>query len=393
MAQTTPSETVVSTFPPILLCLPSDAELQGILLANVHFGKSLLFHQVMHFSDIGAKRFLLAVGAVPGSLLTLADELRDRGIALDIVRSPAEIISACDGAPDILVVRSEVWSDQDVVNSAIASGGNVVLTVEENPENSRFERIDLNSRWAGIAQVDVNVLKSITDLPDDWDLASTLLRQILQKAPKLHRIRQTDIAALKLSHLALIKTPAQLFIRGFAPNAVVESVIFKLLKNNIFSYAWHSPLARNIGLFAFPFAAMVSLIMAMMGQSLAAGFIAGVAVCAADLRKFILSAEHQRSRHDIWNIVGWSFLTIALATILSSAGESYFEASWLSLLSIGLLHVTIKIGPNPWFSPLLLTFSLLLGHAVGDVLSIMKIFILLQVAFLVSRNLGDAVHS
>jgi hypothetical protein len=65
-----------------------------------------------------------------------------------------------------------------------------VATVPDDEAHEAFERIDGQSRWAGVALVDAHLLGSTAAMLGDWDLQSTLLRRTLQESPA--RIRSTE---------------------------------------------------------------------------------------------------------------------------------------------------------------------------------------------------------
>jgi len=63
-------------------------------------------------------------------------------------------------------------------------------TVPDDAEHESFERIDAQSRWAGVATVDARLLGSTAAILGDWDLQSTLLRRTIQEGARLIRVAQ-----------------------------------------------------------------------------------------------------------------------------------------------------------------------------------------------------------
>ena len=63
-----------------------------------------------------------------------------------------------------------------------------------------FERIDAQSRWAGVALVDAHLLGSTAAMLGDWDLQSTLLRRALQEGAL--RLRPSDVGGEPLARRA-----------------------------------------------------------------------------------------------------------------------------------------------------------------------------------------------
>jgi hypothetical protein len=59
-----------------------------------------------------------------------------------------------------------------------------VATVPDDEVHAMFERIDAESRWAGVALVEAQLLGSTAAILGDWDLQSTLLRRTLQEGAR-----------------------------------------------------------------------------------------------------------------------------------------------------------------------------------------------------------------
>jgi hypothetical protein len=79
-----------------------------------------------------------------------------------------------------------------------------VATVADDEAHEAFERIDAESRWAGVAMVDSRLLGSTAAMLGDWDLQSTLFRRALQEGAI--RLRAEEIGGDPL----LAERPEQL---------------------------------------------------------------------------------------------------------------------------------------------------------------------------------------
>ena len=55
-----------------------------------------------------------------------------------------------------------------------------IATVGDDEAHESFERIDAETRWAGVAVIDSQLLSSTARMLGDWDLQSTLLRRAIQ---------------------------------------------------------------------------------------------------------------------------------------------------------------------------------------------------------------------
>ena len=81
-----------------------------------------------------------------------------------------------------------------------------MLTVPDGGYGELYERIDADSRWAGLAAIDGALLRETAGMLRDWDLQSTLLRRTLQAgaghvaadgAPVAILDREADLDALE----------------------------------------------------------------------------------------------------------------------------------------------------------------------------------------------------
>ncbi len=380
-------------FPPLLLCLPGETDAAARLLANHHCGKSLLFHQIMHYRSVGAEQIMLSVEAVSGSLLALIDELGNREIHVDIVRSPNEILTKSASASKYLVAQAEIWFEPAIIRQIATSENPLLATVEEQAENGAFERIDLNNRWAGMALLDYDIFKSTSDLPEDWDLGSSLLRQSLQSNPKMLRIRQSDVIASKIVHLAKHDDYGQFFDNSFVPIGFLEGQFFKSISLRVAKFAWHSPAALNLANWSFPLFSILSLILAFMGQPVAASLLAVIAIISADIRRFVRVSEYRTRSVDPVQMAGWAAVVLALGISLFSIFREPFEALYLTSAFAALHLITMRVHPRGWISPLTSALALFTGAFFGLLPIVIKILILCQIVNLLYFLRDKSIHS
>jgi hypothetical protein len=78
----------------------------------------------------------------------------------------------------------------DLVVSLAEEPEPAVAVVPDDEQHEGFERIDANSRWAGVAVVDAHLLGSTAAMLGDWDLQSTLLRRTIQAGAR--RVAASD---------------------------------------------------------------------------------------------------------------------------------------------------------------------------------------------------------
>jgi hypothetical protein len=380
-------------FPPVLLCLPGNAEASAKLLSEQYCGHPLLFHQLQHLHAAGARKILLSVETVPGSLVAIIDDLSLRGIDARIVRSPAEIIAEVNAKAHFLVAKAELWFEPSIVEMVASSNRSLIATVEENAENSQFERIDLNRRWAGIGLFDSAMLQSFHDIPDDWDMGSSLLRQALQQQPMLHLIRQADVQAGCVVHLAEAMGYSGLFAIDFTPKGWVESRIFKTVTQKVANLAWQSPMAHNVAVWAFPALALLCISLVTLGQFAPAALVAVSAIWAADVRYYVLASEYQKIRVDLPKILGWIMLGLSVAAALYLDQEIPFDALLSAGLVVGLQWHSLKLLEKPIISPIVLAVFIFVGATLGVLAISVKFLAAVQlIALLTSSNSKNALR-
>jgi hypothetical protein len=92
-----------------------------------------------------------------------------------------EAVSRFEAGATILLIGDGIAPTADLVARVAEEPEPVVVTVPDDEAHQSFERIDAQSRWAGVALVDAHLLGSTAAMLGDWDLQSTLLRRAIQE--------------------------------------------------------------------------------------------------------------------------------------------------------------------------------------------------------------------
>lgn len=143
-------------------------------------GMTVIEQQAERARAIGCERMLLLVDSLPAALVDAVDRIRGRGLAVDLVRSPADVAVASAGeerlilAADGLIAGESLWA---LVGLATAP---VLLSASDSSVTQHMERIDSNSRWVGLACVGPVQLAELKTAPEDWDAQLLLLRNAVQ---------------------------------------------------------------------------------------------------------------------------------------------------------------------------------------------------------------------
>ena len=144
-------------------------------------GRTVVEYQVRCAAAAGAAPIVVVVERVPQLLQDAFERLRLDGIGVFPVSDVDEALSRFEAGSMILVIGDSIVPPADLVASMAAEPDGAVATVPDDESHEMFERIDAESRWAGVALVDARLLGSTAAMLGDWDLQSTLLRRALQE--------------------------------------------------------------------------------------------------------------------------------------------------------------------------------------------------------------------
>ena len=178
-------------------------------------GRTLLEYQVRCAAAAGAAPIVVIVERVPQALQDSFERLRLDGVGVFPVSDIEEALTRFEAGSMILVIGDGVAPSADLVASLAEEPEPAIATVPDDESFAAFERIDGESRWAGVAMVDAHLLGSTAAMLGDWDLQSTLLRRTLQEGAR--RIPVEEGAARPL----LVENAEQL--GEFQRNLIVAS--------------------------------------------------------------------------------------------------------------------------------------------------------------------------
>jgi hypothetical protein len=148
-------------------------------------GRSLLEYQVRCAAAAGAAPVVIVVERVPQALQDAFERLRLDGVGVFPASDVSEALSRFEAGSMILLVGDGVAPPADLVAALASEPQPAVATVPDDDAHASFERIDAESRWAGVALVDSHLLGSTAAMLGDWDLQSTLLRRTIQEGALL----------------------------------------------------------------------------------------------------------------------------------------------------------------------------------------------------------------
>ena len=151
-------------------------------------GRTLLEYQARCASAAGAAPIVVVVERVPQALQDAFERLRLDGIGVFPISDVNEAVTRFEAGSTILLIGDGIVPPIDLVINLAAEADPVVAVVPDDEVHEEFERIDGESRWAGVAIVDARLLGSTAAMLGDWDLQSTLLRRAIQEGARRFRV-------------------------------------------------------------------------------------------------------------------------------------------------------------------------------------------------------------
>ena len=144
-------------------------------------GRTLVEYQVRCASAAGAAPILVLVERVPQALQDAFERLRIEGIGVFPVGDVHEAVSRFEAGSTILLIGDGIAPPAALVEQLAEDPESTVATVPDDEAHAAFERIDAQSRWAGVSVIEGDLLASTARMLGDWDLQSTLLRRAIQE--------------------------------------------------------------------------------------------------------------------------------------------------------------------------------------------------------------------
>ncbi len=168
----------------------------GVLRATLPLaGRTVIERQARLAALAGATIIVILVERMPAALTAALDRLRRDRVPVHIARNAEEAAEAVDPSARLLLVADGAVADGTQMARLADGTMPTVLTVPDGGFGELYERIDGNSRWAGLAAVDGALLREVAPMLREWDMQSTMLRRALQAGAR-HLIADGPVAIL-----------------------------------------------------------------------------------------------------------------------------------------------------------------------------------------------------
>lgn len=164
-------------------------------------GQSVLSRQVDFALNAGCERIIcLAQGLTP-ELVEIQHHVENAGAVFHAMRTAINLSGLVSMADDVLVMADGLVCDHTISAENIGPH-RTILTLPADPAvNLGFERIDQDRAWAGMMVIAGALVEKLSELPDDVDTQSSLLRLALQSGTRCSAL---PAQTLSNQHWALV---------------------------------------------------------------------------------------------------------------------------------------------------------------------------------------------
>lgn len=172
------------------------------------FDGNIVDKQVESAQNMGAEKIILLSPAMHAGLWRYADGLKVRNIDIEIVRDAGDLAQYASPQDDLLYLGDGVLPRESIEQALRMQSDELIYVVANDDIYSGFERIDLSHRWLGIALFKASRLSEISEIPEDWDIGSALLRTAVQSGCERTLISDADMQADAAARLPDAQTSA-----------------------------------------------------------------------------------------------------------------------------------------------------------------------------------------
>lgn len=387
--------------------VPGGTALRGALpLAQ---GRLAMLH-VDLAAQAGAGEILCLVGAVDDRIREIEAYAARHGIAFHLVRSIADISVRLASEDELLIIADGLYvAPGDTGSLAHETGPFVVSFAPGDGARvlvERFERIDINHVWAGLACVRARDLVEARDLPEDWSIPSALLRLAVQKG---YRRALLPFSLAEAGRIAIVREAGEiesLALEELAGSAgklggrLVQAGPLRGLARRAWATPWSRPGLRLAALALPPLA--IGLAVAGLSLPALALLVAGRTTGHAANRLFGRFAGMVSARWEQTACNAGFALAFIVITVLSVAASDRLAGLFTALLLPGLATVLQRTGgplPPLWRrmagSPSLIALAAFVALPLGVLMPLLMLWSLVLTGLLLwqTRPLSVAPDS
>lgn len=374
--------------------VPGGTGLRGALpIAN---GQLAMLH-IDLAQAAGAQEILCLIDAVGDRVREIERYAASCGLAFHLVRSVADISVRLASDDDLLIIADGLYvAAPEARLLAMEQGCFVASFIPGDGARGlaeRFERIDINHVWAGLACVRARDLVEARDLPADWSVQSALLRLAVQRGYRQLVLPFSSAEARRMAIVRDIGEAEALAVqelsgeqRGVFARAISAGPLRSLAKS-AWRARWSNTVLRGLAL-ALPVAG-IGLAVVDWSMAALALLIAGRgAGHASDILfgRFAANATRPVEHHARLAAFIAAFIIV---TVLTVAASDRLAGLFTALLLPGLAQVLADLPgrlPRKWAnmagSCSLIAFAAALAIPFGALLPVLMAWNLMLVGLL-----------
>ncbi len=360
-------------------------------------GLSLIEYQIMMLARAGIQQFLIEVENIDGSLIALADRCRLRKLTVDFVQTGADILHHIDVDDRIWVQSGQLYVQLALIETLLKSSENFIATIDGRDENRAFERIDINTRWAGVSVVGYDAIAMLRDLPEDWSIMSSLLRQALLAKVPFRPLSQQHVQNGTLTVLTgaqdFSELNRQILRRRVANRAgYVEVYVFGPILSLIVPLIWQSPAAVTATKFASAVIALAAVALGF-GNFATAACVAALLSIAANALRLAVTDDPDGSDHvQSLSVVTWALIILAMFSSVYVATSYNDNGLFAAFAVASLAYLADKMAITGWAKQVLhspASFALLaiIGAATVGITAALQWLMVLQLSVLIIASM------
>ncbi len=307
---------------------------------DVVFGRSVLDHQIALLERSGVRRFLLTGDMSATDAARIVDRIKGRGDGASFHRSLLELDALLPAEARMIMLAGDAWLAPDTIDLLLQYDKAVLVTAAAG-----WERIDRDHHWAGVAVFGRRAVSASADLPEGWDVASTLLRQLAQDGAR--RIDAGGPGEPPAPRRVDTPDAARLIERQAVTTRASSHWIDRLLTRPLTGLLLKLVTARPPLRAAIGYIPLALTILAAIGGSLGAIAAAAAAALLALLTDRALrriDPDFQHGAAPDWRWTGMLVLLVATVFVLARRPDITVIDCGLLVLSAGLCHAE-RFGP------------------------------------------------
>lgn len=143
-------------------------------------GQSILSRQVDFALKSGCEKIVCLVNELSPEIVDIQHRVERAGAVFHAVRSAINLGGMVSIADDLLVISDGLAFDDDIATAHIGPHRSVLTVLADPSVGAGFERLDQDRAWAGIMVIAGALVEKLSEMPDDIDPQSSLLRLALQ---------------------------------------------------------------------------------------------------------------------------------------------------------------------------------------------------------------------